>query len=455
VLLVILSCVLVAAGYAGMRGARQYLANRDFHPVRVPAATQPASDARAGLRTGPPQPIPTQADAPEPTPTGVAAALAGKLTAPQLGPSLSAQVLDATTGDSLFARRPDALVAPASTSKLVTAAAVLAAHRSTDRIRTTVVAGAEPGTVVLVGAGDPTLSAAPAGQPTPYPEAARVTDLAAQVRRALGATPVTRVLVDGSLFSGPAVAQGWAPEDSPSSYGCPITAAMVDGGRDTPQSAIRSANPDLAAGSALARALGGAQVSRGRAPAGARTLGAVQSAPIGVLVEQMLRDSDNVIAEMLGRQVALAGQQPASFAGAVVAIRTGAAPLGIAAGTGMHDASGLSVLDRLPASALTQALTATRARPELRSILSGLSVAGWDGSLVEQGRFTGPSAGGDGAVRAKTGSLTGVSSMAGVLTDADGRQLIFAFVADRAPSEGPTREAIDALAAALVHCGCR
>jgi D-alanyl-D-alanine carboxypeptidase/D-alanyl-D-alanine-endopeptidase (penicillin-binding protein 4) len=92
--------------------------------------------------------------------------------------------------------------------------------------------------------------------------------------------------------------------------------------------------------------------------------------------------------------------------------------------------------------------------PQWRPILSGLSVAGWDGSLVEQDRFTGSAAGADGAVRAKTGSLTGVSAMAGVLTDADGRQLIFVFVADQTPGETDARTAIDQLAATLVRCGC-
>jgi len=270
--------------------------------------------------------------------------------------------------------------------------------------------------------------------------------------------PVTRVLVDDSLFSGPTTAPGWAPEDTPSSYASPITAAMVDGGRDAPGAPNRSASPQLAAGAALAQALGGAQVNLGNgAPANARVLGSVQSAPVGVLVEQMLRDSDNVLAEVLARQVALAAHQPASFAGAAAAIRDTLAPLGIVVGTGMRDGSGLSVLDRIPASALSQVLVRAEASDQsrLRPVLSGLSVAGWDGSLVEQGRFTGSAAGADGAVRAKTGSLTGVSAMAGVLTDADGRQLIFVFVADRAPSEGPTRVAIDNLAAALVHCRCR
>jgi D-alanyl-D-alanine carboxypeptidase/D-alanyl-D-alanine-endopeptidase (penicillin-binding protein 4) len=111
----------------------------------------------------------------------------------------------------------------------------------------------------------------------------------------------------------------------------------------------------------------------------------------------------------------------------------------------------------MPADALSQVLVQAESPDHRRlwPILTGLSVAGWDGSLVEQGRFTGPAATAYGAVRAKTGSLTGVSGMVGVLTDADGRQLIFAFVADRAPSEAATRIAIDDLAAALVGCGCR
>jgi D-alanyl-D-alanine carboxypeptidase/D-alanyl-D-alanine-endopeptidase (penicillin-binding protein 4) len=154
--------------------------------------------------------------------------------------------------------------------------------------------------------------------------------------------------------------------------------------------------------------------------------------------------------------VALEAGQPGSYSAAAAAIRTSLAPLAITAGTGMRDGSGLSALDRLPAAALTQVLRAavSSKHPQLRSILTGLSVAGWDGSLLEQGRFTGPAAGADGVLRAKTGSLTGVSSMAGLVTDADGRLLIFAFVADQAPSETATRNAIDQLAAALVRCGC-
>jgi D-alanyl-D-alanine carboxypeptidase/D-alanyl-D-alanine-endopeptidase (penicillin-binding protein 4) len=311
--------------------------------------------------------------------------------------------------------------------------------------------------VVLVGGGDPTLSAAPAGQPTRYPDAARITDLAARVRASLGGARVKQVIVDDSAFTGPGSAPGWDPVDTPSSYASLITATMVDGGRDTASAEIRSSAPALAAGNALATALGGAEVSLGSAPAGAKLLGQVRSAPVDLLVEQMMRSSDNVIAEVLARLVAIATHRPASFAGAAEAVRATLAGAGIEIGAGMVDGSGLSVLDRIPAAALAgvllKAVDAQHGR--LRPLLSGLSVAGWDGTLLEEGRFSGPAAIAAGAVRAKTGTLTGVSGMAGLLTDADGRLLVFSFVADQAPSEGPSRVAVDSLAAALVRCGCR
>ncbi len=85
-------------------------------------------------------------------------------------------------------------------------------------------------------------------------------------------TPVTRVVVDSSLFSGPLTASGWGPADAPSSYAAPVTATAVDGARVSPGSHARSGQPGLDAGAALADALGapGATVVLGEAPAGAR-----------------------------------------------------------------------------------------------------------------------------------------------------------------------------------------
>jgi D-alanyl-D-alanine carboxypeptidase/D-alanyl-D-alanine-endopeptidase (penicillin-binding protein 4) len=454
--------VLAAVGYAGVSVGRQFAADRAFTPLQIPAPTAPPGmSTMLAAAAAAPSPIAgSRPDAPIPTPAGVAAALAAELDDPGLGPSVAGQVYDAATRTQLFDQRSTAAVIPASTAKLLTGAALLTVRQPTDRFSTRVVAGSEPGAVVLVGGGDPTLSAAEPGQPTRYSGAARIADLAARVRASLGtAARIEQVIVDDSAFTGPGVAPGWGAEDTPSIYASVITATMVDGGRDVPDAEIRSTAPDLAAGNALAAALGGATVSRGSAPPDARVLGQVRSAPVDVLIEQMLRASDNVIAEVLARQVAIATSRPASFAGAAEAVRATLAGLGIEIGDGMVDGSGLSMLDRVPAAALTSTLLAAvdPRHPRLRPLLSGLAIAGWDGTMLLEDRFSGPAAIGAGSVRAKTGTLTGVTGMAGVLTDVDGRLLVFSFVADQAPAafDITSRSAVDRLVAALVRCGCR
>ena len=135
-------------------------------------------------------------------------------------------------------------------------------------------------------------------------------------------TPVTRIVVDSSLFTGPLTASGWGAADAPSSYAAPVTATAVDGARVSPGSTARSGQPGWTPGSALADALGarGATVVLGEAPAGAKTLATVHSAPISRLVEQALSMSDNMLAEALARQVAIARNLPASFEGSAQAV---------------------------------------------------------------------------------------------------------------------------------------
>ena len=197
---------------------------------------------------------------------------------------------------------------------------------------------------------------------------------------------------------------------------------------------------------------------RGRAPVGATTLAAVSSQPIPRLVEQMLLASDNVLAEALARQVAIAEGGPASFAGAVDATREVLARLGMPAGDQLLDGSGLSAQDRVTPALLAALLRAAADpdQPGLHALLPGLPVSGYLGTLDDRYR-TGPAAVAAGEVRAKTGTLDGVSSLAGLVRGADGRLLVFAVVADRVPAGGtlPAEAALDEVAAALTTCGCR
>jgi D-alanyl-D-alanine carboxypeptidase/D-alanyl-D-alanine-endopeptidase (penicillin-binding protein 4) len=103
---------------------------------------------------------------------------------------------------------------------------------------------------------------------------------------------------------------------------------------------------------------------------------------------------------------------------------------------------------------LRTALSGTQ--PNLHALVPSLPMSGYDGTLHK--RYV---AGGTqiaaGMVRAKTGSLSGVSSLAGVAADQDGRPLVFALVADRVPAGGllAAEAALDRIATTLVRCGCR
>ncbi|EEP72110.1 D-alanyl-D-alanine carboxypeptidase/D-alanyl-D-alanine-endopeptidase, partial [Micromonospora sp. ATCC 39149] len=203
----------------------------------------------------------------------------------------------------------------------------------------------------------------------------------------------------------------------------------------------------------------GGGASTGGAPAPGTELGKVESPPMIRLVDMMITDSDNVIAEALARQVALARNRPASFTGGAAAMDIVLGELGLPADEiTLSDASGLSRRNRISPSLLTDliALAGDGTHPELGIIFGGLPVAGWSGTLDGRYRSDGTTAGA-GVVRAKTGTLTGVHAIAGLVTTADGRLLTFAVLADRAPagSLDDTRRALDRVTSALARCGCR
>jgi D-alanyl-D-alanine carboxypeptidase/D-alanyl-D-alanine-endopeptidase (penicillin-binding protein 4) len=417
--------------------------------------------------------------APMPTAAGVRAAIDALVTGSGLGNRVDVAVLDVATGQSLYDHGAAVPTVPASTTKLVTAVAALAARGPAYRIATRVVAGSAPGEVVLVGGGDPTLAANATGF---YPGAARLDQLASQVKQALGGATPTKITIDTTLYSGPTLEPGWDADIS--GYGAPVTALMLDGARADPKAqpgfAVRVGNPEIAAGQAFARALGLPAaavnaVARGTAPPAAAasgtptggaanaapgtTLGQVESPPMIRLVEFMLEHSDNMVAEALARQVALARGKPASFAGGAAATRDVLTQLGLPFGSSvLADGSGLSRTNRIAPSLLVGllALAGNGSRPELAGLFGGLPVGGWSGSLNTRYRPTASgSAAGAGVVRAKTGTLAGVNAISGVVTTTDGRLLAFAILADQVPlGQYDAQPRLDKIVGALASCGC-
>ncbi|WP_308120833.1 D-alanyl-D-alanine carboxypeptidase/D-alanyl-D-alanine endopeptidase [Paractinoplanes bogorensis] len=437
--------------------------------------------------TSAPAPSPTTPD-PSPTPVLVAAAGGGTAPTPEsvtraidplvkspaLGTKVHVAVLDVASDQVLYARNADTMTTPASTTKLLTAAAVLDARGPSYRLSTRVVAGSTPGEVVLIGGGDPTLATA---KNALFPGAARLDLLADQVKKALGTTRPTSLLYDISLFSGPETARGWDSNDIAYGQVSRIQALMVNAGRVRPihnefGGDPRSSNPADAAAKAFARMLGvpASAVKKGTAPATASTppsstgeiapgdqLGVVQSPPMVQLTDWMLGMSDNTAAEVLGRQVAIADGKPGTFDDGTEAIIKRVGDLGLPSDeANLYDASGLSRNNGISPTLLTEllAFAASGQQPALSSMFGGLPVAGWSGTMLKRFVSPQPNQVGQGIVRAKTGTLSGVNTMAGVLTTADGRLLVFAIMASGSPGAGTGRAALDKVAARLVACGC-
>jgi D-alanyl-D-alanine carboxypeptidase/D-alanyl-D-alanine-endopeptidase (penicillin-binding protein 4) len=398
----------------------------------------------------------------QPTALGVKEALDGLVSSAAMGTDVHVAVLDVASDQVIYSRNPRDTATPASTTKLLTATAILAERGPAYRLSTRAVAGPNPGDVVLVGGGDPTMSV---DAKQYFPGAARLDRLAAQVKKALGGVKPARVLVDTSLFSGPETGKGWSSDDiSPGGQVARVQPLMTDGGRAKPKhnefgGDPRSPDPAIAAGKAFAKLIGAptATVTRAKAPAGAASLGVVQSPPLVQLTDWMLEQSDNTLAEVLGRQAALASGRPATFDGTSAAILAELRELGLPADEAkLSDSSGLSRRNGISPNLLTQllALAAGGEQPALTSIFSGLPVAGWSGTLAERFQSPDPNQVAQGVVRAKTGTLSGVNTMAGQLITEDGRLLVFAIMASGSTDPTSGKAALDKVAAQLVSCGC-
>lgn len=357
---------------------------------------------------------------------------------------------------AVYEINPDFAASPASVVKVLTAIAALdtlgAQRRMTTTVRATPpVDGVVQGDLWLVGGGDPVLGTEAWASTT---DRAIHTSLDALADRVVGAGVRViegRVVGDDSRYDRARVVASWPRRLVADGESGPLSALLVnDGFRVWGHPGVPFADP--AAGAAglltdLLRARGvdvRVEASSGSAPE-VPTVASIDSAPLADIVQAMLRDSDNETAELLFKEMGRLGGEGATTTAGEAFVRTRLTALGLPVeGSRLADGSGLSDANRVTCRLLTAALAARGA-----AIVDGLAVAGQSGTLRARLRGTDLV----GRLRAKTGSLDGVSGLAGFVQTDDGRRLAFALLVNGlpVPDSGAGRSIQDEFALALAR----
>ncbi len=359
-------------------------------------------------------------------------------------------------------RNADRTLVPASTQKILVATAALAVLGPDFRYETRVVADAQPrdgavGTLWLVGSGDPTLATPEyvgwlAERPRFSLHQATALAALADGLKAAGVTTVTGGIVgDDSRYDKIRIVPSWKANYVIDNEAGPLGALMVNGGFSVfdPPPEKRADDPAAHAASELTRLATAAGITvtgptrSGGVPAeGLTTLATIRSAPLSEIVAGMLRESDNTAAELLVKELGVAKRSDGSTAAGTQAVTDALAEVRLpTAGLRLGDGSGLEVTNQASCALLASALRMPDGNAPRLSPL--LAVAGRSGTLSL--RLAGTPL--EGKLRAKTGSLNGVSGLAGYL---DGRRgLSFAFVTNGSFSEAAGRLLQDRLVALL------
>lgn len=379
--------------------------------------------------------------------------------------TVEAQVVRIDTGEVLFDRSGDTPARTASVLKLLTAAAALTTMGPDFQITTSVVQGSSPGSIVLIGRGDATLSALPPGSESVYKGAPKLADLAAATLAAYSGPQITSIVLDASYWSS---ADKWDPawkrSQQTQGYHSEVTALQVDGDRDNPakQDSPRSTDPITRAGQAFLNALRDADTEGEVADdvtftigsaVSTTTLAEVKSQPLKVLIPYMLLVSDNTLAEMLARITSKQAASNGSAASLQQIIPSALSDYEIpAAGMTIKDGSGLSELNAVPPSTVVKLLIAMNQGGQYLDVVqAGLPIAGQSGTLA--GRFTGENAVARGRVWAKSGWIDTSYSLAGIVQAADGTMFAFAFYAIGDGIKSDARAALDTLTTGVFNCG--
>lgn len=432
-----------------------------------------------------PEAVDTSGDPATPTPTATPVKLPGSTVTAIDGvldgapaQNTGAVVADPATGDLLYERNPDQPVTPASNQKILTELSLVHHADVEDRLATTVVAGKTPSSVVLVAGGDTLLSPGESN-PKAVMGHAGVATLAEETARSM-ARETDRddfpdrieVDLDTSVFEGPATNDAWLPGDVAAGEVGPV-APMAFGSHTVPGPDGRPTDThDDDAARTVAEVFAGelstelsertgqpvsVEVGQPVKAAEGRELGRVESATLEEQATVMMQDSDNRLAEVLGRMAAVKSGHPGSVQGARKATeealrealgRDVTAEDGVVVG----DNCGMAPTNRVTARVLAGILLLGEqdAPNRYTPMISTFPVSGDSGTLED--RFDDPTeAAGRGVVRAKTGTLNTVTALSGRVTRDDGERMIAVVLFDGVQETGVARNRADEFFATLAQ----
>lgn len=415
------------------------------------APPSPSTSPSTSSTTTPAAPPSTSTPATSAAPTPLASAMQELWTRVPAG---CASVTD--DAGVVYEMNPDFGARPASVVKVLTAIAALdtlgADRRMTTSVRATApVDGVVAGDVWLIGGGDPMLGTE-AWASTTEPAIHTSLDALADRVVATGVRVIEgRIVGDDSRYDRARTVASWPRRLVADGESGPLSALLVnDGFRVWGHPGVPFADPAAGAAGLLTDLLRARGVDvRGdaaSAPSPAPelpTLASIDSPPLGDIVDAMLRESDNETAELLFKEMGRLGGAGATTEAGEAFVRARLTAMGLPMeGSRLADGSGLSDDDRVTCRLLTAALSTRGA-----SIVDGLAVAGRSGTL--RTRLGGTEL--VGRLRAKTGSLDGVSGLAGFVDVDGGRRLTFALLVNGLPISDSGRSIQDEFALALAR----
>ncbi|MBW8172113.1 D-alanyl-D-alanine carboxypeptidase [Ornithinimicrobium sp. Arc0846-15] len=401
-------------------------------------------------------------------------------------------IRDVESGETLYDTRANKSLTPASTTKLLTAAAVMTQFAPLETLKTSVVvvpaegtdggadtdaggdsdsatATASPGaTIALVAGGDMLLSAG-AGNPNNVVGHAGVTDLARQTASALemqGVNGPITVSLDTSYASGSSVVPDWTDYWVTNGFAGRITMLGFAGDRALPFDPSPQ-DPAMVVAEAFVQTLSdegvdvvSGDIERAEAPGDAGQIAMVESAPLAEVLGVGLRTSDNAMLEQLARQATVRAGEPGEQESVNAWVTSQIKDVyGVdTTGVQLSDTSGLSDGTTIPVRVLGDLLVegANGEHPAFQDALDELPIAGLNGTLFD--RFlTDAATEGKGVIRAKTGSLPEMTALAGYIVTDDGRLLAFALTDNDVGLGGDflnARAQIDSILADVADCGC-